>query len=94
MVQPAMRGISKQDAIRTVRLKFMKIVTFQDKELVTKRPEMRDGWLASKAKLKGSQIHDRAQEHSIRDITCSVDRVGPKTSRSPMLIEHRPSHLN
>jgi hypothetical protein len=66
----------------------------QDKELATKRPEMRDGWLASKAKLKGSQIQDRVQENSIRDITCSADSIGPKASRSLMLIEHHPCHLN
>jgi hypothetical protein len=38
---------------------------FQDKALATKRPEMRDGWLASKAKLKGSRIQDRVHEDSI-----------------------------
>jgi hypothetical protein len=89
-----MRGISKQDAIRRMRLKLIQIVMFQDKALATKRPKMRDGWLASKAKLKGSQIQDRAQDDSILDITCSVDRVCPKVSMSPMLIEHHPSHLN
>jgi hypothetical protein len=25
---------------------------------------------------------------------CSANSIGPKASRSPMLIEHRPSHLN
>jgi hypothetical protein len=77
-----------------MRLKFIKIATFQNKALVTKRPKMRDGRLASKANLKGSQIQDRAQEDSIRDITCIADRIGPKAPMSPMLIEHRPSHLN
>jgi hypothetical protein len=62
--------------------------------LATKRPEMRDERLASKAKLKGSQIEDRAQEDSIRDITCSDDSIGPKVSRSLWLIEHHPCHLN
>jgi hypothetical protein len=55
-----MRGISKQDAIKRARFKFVKIVTFQNKALATKRPKMRDGWLASKVKLKGSQIQDKA----------------------------------
>jgi hypothetical protein len=67
---------------------------FQNKALATQRPEMRDGRLASKAELKGSQIQDRAQEDSIRDITCSADSISPKASRSSMLIEHHPSHLN
>jgi hypothetical protein len=87
-----MRGISKQDAIRKARLKLIKIATFQNKALATKRPEKRDGWLASKAKLEGSQMQNQAHEDSIRTIACSADRIGP--SRSRMLIEHCPSHLN
>jgi hypothetical protein len=89
-----MRGISKQDAIRRARLKLIKTATFQNKALATKRPEMRDGWLASKARLKGSQMQNQAHEDSIRYIACSADKIGPKASWSPMLIEHRPSHFN
>jgi hypothetical protein len=48
-----MRGISKQDAIKRTRLKFVNISMFQDKALATKRPKMRDRWLESKAKLRG-----------------------------------------
>jgi hypothetical protein len=75
-------------------LKFAQIATLQDKALPIKRPEMRDGRLASKKKLKGSEIQDRAHEHSIGDITCSADSIDPKASRSLMLIEHHPYHLN
>jgi hypothetical protein len=32
----------------------------QDKAHATRRPKMRNGWLVSKAKLKGSCIQDRA----------------------------------
>jgi hypothetical protein len=66
----------------------------QDKALATKRPEIRDGWLASKAKLKGGQIQDLVQENSIGDITCSADSIGPKMSRSLILIEHHPCRVN
>jgi hypothetical protein len=55
---------------------------------------MRDGQLASKVKLKGSQIQDRVQENSIGDITSSTDSIGPKASSSLMLIEHHTCHLN
>jgi hypothetical protein len=41
----------------------------QDKALATKRPEMRDGRLTSKAKLKGGQIKDRVHKILIGDIT-------------------------
>jgi hypothetical protein len=89
-----MRDISKQDDIRRARLKLIKISTFQNKAHATKRPEMRDGWLTSKAKLKGSQIQNRVQKDSICDIACNADRIGLKVSRGPMLMEHCPSHLN
>jgi hypothetical protein len=89
-----MRCITKQNTIKRTRLKFVQIATLQDKALATKRPEMRDGWLASKAKLKGGQIQDRAQENSIGDIKCNADSIDPKASRSLLLIEHHPYHLN
>jgi hypothetical protein len=48
----------------------------------------------TKAKVKGSQGQSRAQEDLIRDTTSSTKSFSPKVSRSPMLIEHHPSHLN
>jgi hypothetical protein len=55
---------------------------------------MRDRRLVTKAKLKGSQVQNRAQEDLIRDITSSVNSINPIVPRSSMLIEHRPNHLN
>jgi hypothetical protein len=89
-----MRGLSKQNIIRRVRLKFIKIVMIQNEALATKMSEMRDRRLATKAKLKGGQVQNRAQEDSIRNIACSANRICPKASRSLILIEHRHSHLN
>jgi hypothetical protein len=60
-----MRGVSKQNAIKRARLKLIKIFIFQNKALATKGPEMRDKTFATKAKLKGSQVLNRAQEDSI-----------------------------
>jgi hypothetical protein len=86
--------MAKQDAIRRARLKLIKIATFQNNALASERPEMRDKRLSTKAKLKGGQMQNRAQEDSIWDIASSVDSVDLKAPRSPMLIEHHPSHLN
>jgi hypothetical protein len=72
-----------------MRLKFVQTATLQDKALAARRLEMRDGWLASKAKLKGGQIQNQAPKNSIGDITYNDDSIGPKASRSHMLIEHR-----
>jgi hypothetical protein len=89
-----MRGVSKQNAIKRARLKLIKISMFQNKAFASKRPEVRDRRLVTKAKLEGGQMQNRAQEDSIRNIASGVNSIGPKEPRSPMLIEHRPSHLN
>jgi hypothetical protein len=39
-------------------------------------------------------MQNRAQEDPIRNIASSDNSIGPKAPRSPMLIEHHPSHLN
>jgi hypothetical protein len=89
-----MRGVSKQNAIKRARLKLIKISTFQDKAFGSKRPEVRNRMLSTKSKLKGGQMQNQAQEDPIRNIASSANSISPKAPRSPMLIEHRPSHLN
>jgi hypothetical protein len=64
-IRSAMRSISKQDAIRRMRLKLIKISMFQNKAFASKRPKIRDRRLATKAKLKRSQMHNQAQKDSI-----------------------------
>jgi hypothetical protein len=34
------------------------------------------------------------QEDPIRNIASNANSISPKAPRSPMLIKHRPSHLN
>jgi hypothetical protein len=51
-----MRSIAKHDATRRATLKLIKVVMFQNKAFTTKRPKMKDKRLATKAKLKGSEI--------------------------------------
>jgi hypothetical protein len=89
-----MRGVSKQNAIKRARLKLIKIATFQNKSFVSKGPKVIDRRLATKVKLKGGQMQNRAQEVSIRNIASGANSIGPKAYRSPILIEHCPSHLN
>jgi hypothetical protein len=40
------------------------------------------------------QMQNQVQEDSIRNIASGANSIGPKAHRSPMLIEHHPSHLN
>jgi hypothetical protein len=89
-----MSGVFKQNAIKGARLKLIKIAMFQNKAFASKRPKVRYRRLATKVKLKGGQIQNRAQEDLIRNIASGANSIGPKAPRSPMLIEHHPSHLN
>jgi hypothetical protein len=89
-----MRGVSKQNAIKRVRHKLIKITTFQNKTVASKWLKVRDRRFATKVKLKGSQMQNRVQEDSIKNIASSANRISPKAPRSPMLIEHHPSHHN
>jgi hypothetical protein len=93
-VRSALRGVSRQNAINGVRLKIIKIAMFQNKAFASKGTKVRDRRLVTKAKLKGGQMQNRVQEDSIRNIASSANSIGPKAPRSPMLIEHHPSHLN
>jgi hypothetical protein len=77
-----------------VRLKLIKIITFQNKTFASKGTKVRDRRLATKAKLKGGQMQNRAQEDLIRNIASGANSIDAKAHRSPMLIEHRPSLLN
>jgi hypothetical protein len=79
-----MRGVSKQNAIKRVRLKLIKIFMFQNKSLASKRLEVRDRRLATKAKLKGGQMQNRAQEDPIRNIASSANSISLKAPRSPI----------
>jgi hypothetical protein len=53
-----MRSITKQDAIGRAKLKLIKIAIFQNKALAFERPEIRDGRLLTKMKLKGGQMQN------------------------------------
>src|SRR6185437_14890110 len=67
---------------------------FQHKTLATENSEMVNMGLASKSQLIRGLVHESTQENTIGHITSGVNRHSPVLSRSPMLIEHRSSHLN
>jgi hypothetical protein len=51
------------------------------------------GW-PSKPQLIRSLVQESSKKDAVRHMASSVDRFDPKTPKSPMLIEHRPGHLN
>jgi hypothetical protein len=89
-----MRCITEKNAVRRARLKLIKISFFQHKTPATKNSEMVNTGLASKSQLIRSLVHESTQENAVGHITSGVNRLSPVLPRSPMLIEHRPSHLH
>ena len=89
-----MRCITEKNAVRRARLKLIKISFFQHKTPATKNSEMVNAGLASKMQLIRSLVHESTQKNAVGHITSGIDRLSPVLSRSPMLIEHRPRHLN
>jgi hypothetical protein len=51
------------------------------------------GW-PSKSQLIRSFAQKNPKKDAIGHMASSVDRFGPETPGSPMLIKHRPDHLN
>jgi hypothetical protein len=51
-----MRGVSKQNAIKRARLKFIKISSFQNKAFASEWPKMRDRRLATKVNVRDGKL--------------------------------------
>jgi hypothetical protein len=67
---------------------------FQHKASAAKHPEMANIGCPSKSQLIRSLVHKSTKKYAIGHMADNVDRFGPKSPRSPMLIEHHSSHLN
>jgi len=85
---------NRKNVVRRARLKLIKISFFQHKTPATENSEMVNMGLASKSQLIRSLVHESTQENAVGHITSGIDRLSPVLSRSPMLVEHRPRHLN
>src|SRR6185312_11600649 len=80
--------------VRRARLKLIKIFFFQHKTPATENSEMVNTGLASKSQLIRGPVHESTQENTVGHVTSGVNLLSPVFARSPMLIEHRPRHLN
>jgi hypothetical protein len=87
-----MTSITQKDAIGGPRLKLIKPTLLEDKKLTTKSPEM--------AHSRFSPVHELiaclVQESPIKSGSQHGTRYSPpqpNIPQSPLLIEHRPSHL-
>src|SRR6185369_1813247 len=86
--------MTEKNTVRRARLKLIKISIFQHKAPATKNSEIVNTGLASKPQLIRSPVHESTRENTVGHVTSGVNRLSPVFVRSPMLIEHRPRHLN
>jgi hypothetical protein len=88
------RSITKKNTIGRHGLELVQITLFQDKAFAPKHPEMPYlGW-SFESQFIRSLLDESSKENAIGNMACGVDRFGQISPRSPMLIEHRPGHLN
>ena len=88
------RSITKKNTIGRPGLELVQITLFQDEALASKHPKVAYlGW-SSKSQLIRSLLCESSKENAIGNMAHGGDCFGPISPRSPMLIEHRPSHFN
>jgi hypothetical protein len=89
-----MRCVTKENTIDRPSLELVQLLPFlKDKALATKDMKVtRLGCATVHQLLIGFLLVD-SEVHPIQNKAHGVDHLSPEPSRSPMLIEHRPSHL-
>jgi hypothetical protein len=83
-----------QNKYHRPRLELVQLIPFlQDKALATKGMEVTHLGCATVHQLVTGFLLVRSDVDPVRNIARDIDRLSPEPSRSPMLIEHRLSHL-
>jgi hypothetical protein len=89
-----MRCITKENTIDRPSLQIVQLLPFlEDKALATKGMEVTHLGCATVHQLVIGFLLVDFKVDSVRNIARGIDRLSLETSWSPMLIEHRPSHL-
>jgi hypothetical protein len=88
------RCITKENTIDQPSLKLIQLLPFlKDKALATKDMEVTHLGCATVHQLVTCFLLVYSEVDPVRNIARGIHYVSPKPSRSPMLIEHRPSYL-
>jgi hypothetical protein len=88
-----MTSITQENPIGRPRLKLIKPTLFENEAPTTKSPEMAQSKCSPVHKLIARLVQEGPQKNSVPNMASGIHRFHPKSPRSPMLIEHRPSHL-
>jgi hypothetical protein len=89
-----MRCITKENTIDRPSVKLIQLLPFlQNKALSTKNMEVTNLGCATVHQLVAGFLLMHSKVDHVQHIACGIHRLSPVTSRSPMLIKHRPSNL-
>ena len=89
------QGVTKKETIQATRLKLIKMLSLlEHKAYAAKRSQMAHLGLSSIPQLLRGLTKVSSEKNAVGDIAGRVHCLSPKTPRSLVLIEHRPSHLN
>jgi hypothetical protein len=88
-----MINITQKDSIGGPQLKLIKPTLLEDKTPTTKSPEMAHSRCSPMHELIARLLYEIPKKNSVPNMACGVHCLCPISPRSPMLIEHRSSHL-
>jgi hypothetical protein len=88
-----MTSITQENPIRGPRLKLIKPTLLENKAPTTKSPEMAHFRCSPLHELIARLVQEGPKKNPVPNMASCIHRLHPISSRSPMLVEHRPSHL-
>jgi hypothetical protein len=88
-----MTSISEENPIGGPRLKLIKPTLLENKAPATKSPEMAHCRCSPMHELIARLVQEGSQKNPVPNVASSIHCLRPISSRSPMLIKNRPSHL-
>jgi hypothetical protein len=88
-----MRCVTKENVVDRLSLELVQLLPFLKNEAFTTKDMEMTHLVAPVHLLVTCFLLLNPEVNLVRHIARGIDRLNPKPSRSPMLVEHRPSHL-
>jgi hypothetical protein len=88
-----MTSITQENPIGRPRLKLIKPTIPENEAPTTKRHEMAHSRCSPMHELIARFVQEGPQKNPVPNMTSGIHHLNPISPRSPMLIEHRSSHL-
>jgi hypothetical protein len=88
-----MTSITQENPIGGPRLKLIKPTLLENETPTAKSPEMAHSRCLPVHELISRLVQEGPQKNPVPNMASGIHRFRPISSRSPMPVEHRPSHL-